>query len=829
LFSLIITIISIALVAILAIATIYYGGEAMRKGSAQARAVTYMNQAQQILGSAQLFKATQGRWPTSLDELIATSHLKTAPMPPVAQVPQIPLIPSAYAADDRAQWTTVQLNAPFYWVRRNVTEDVCRGVNLLSRGDDGVYNAAIPGLTAQCFGVDEMYTVILGYPGAVNPTMEEAVKGVDPALDVDDSGGGWAVEPSKYGPSAGGAPLSTDTIAFGSIPVGGSTSNGATFTNKTQSPVTINGLTGLPASVTRKTGSGMCGVGGYVLAAGASCRIELVYAPTSTGSLPNPTTVTLSTTYPQTPNFPINLSGTGQAPSQPAASLSTPKVDFTPIAPNATATKTIFVTNSGTAPLTVSSVVVGDKTNYSVTNDCATALAPKDSCTITLTFAPKSAGTWPTKVTVNTNGSSPVLEVPVTGSSEHVYQFSWGLQPTLAFADQAENSGSQTLTATLKNEGTQTQATPVFTLDDTANYSYTGCTTSIAPGASCTLSVTFAPKSLGEKPATISVKASASGAPYNLTLTGKGVQPTAPTPDQWDAGKFPQSGSYTSIAYGGGTYWVTGREGAGMLKSTDGVNYSWSTGWSNSKDWEVKAVGDKFLFASDDFSTVYIAANSGSGTGKSEVYAAPCCIALTADTTTATWYGLPRPMDEWYHSTTDGVNWTKRFFPSRGANVGNAAYVWTKMAAGNGVKVVTNGYYYATSADGTGGNFGTPKLFPFMTNNSSQSVDAITYGGGRFVATGSNGYVYSSGDGGVTWTRTTLPSTNRYYTLAYGDGTFLAVGYGSTSAAYSKDGGVSWTATTMPAPLSWYSAAYGQGRFTVIAFGSDTFARSRIP
>lgn len=151
------------------------------------------------------------------------------------------------------------------------------------------------------------------------------------------------------------------------------------------------------------------------------------------------------------------------------------------------------------------------------------------------------------------------------------------------------------------------------------------------------------------------------------------------------------------------------------------------------------------------------------------------------------------------------------------------------MAAGNGVKVVTNGYYYATSANGTGGNFGTPKLFPLMTNNSSQSVHAITYGGGRFVATGSNGYVYSSGDGGLTWTRATLPSTNRYYTLAYGEGTFLAVGYGSTSAAYSKDGGLTWTPTTRPAPLSWYSAAYGQGRFTVIAFGSDTFARSRIP
>jgi hypothetical protein len=56
-FSLIITIISIALVAALAVATIYYGGDAFNQGSSKAKASTIVNQAQQIAGAATLYKS----------------------------------------------------------------------------------------------------------------------------------------------------------------------------------------------------------------------------------------------------------------------------------------------------------------------------------------------------------------------------------------------------------------------------------------------------------------------------------------------------------------------------------------------------------------------------------------------------------------------------------------------------------------------------------------------------------------------------------------------------------------------------------------------------
>lgn len=57
-FSLIITIISIALVTALALATIYYGGSAFRQGGDAAAAARFINEGQQLSGAAAVAEAT---------------------------------------------------------------------------------------------------------------------------------------------------------------------------------------------------------------------------------------------------------------------------------------------------------------------------------------------------------------------------------------------------------------------------------------------------------------------------------------------------------------------------------------------------------------------------------------------------------------------------------------------------------------------------------------------------------------------------------------------------------------------------------------------------
>ena len=109
---------------------------------------------------------------------------------------------------------------------------------------------------------------------------------------------------------------------------------------------------------------------------------------------------------------------------------------------------------------------------------------------------------------------------------------------------------------------------------------------------------------------------------------------------------------------------------------------------------------------------------------------------------------------------------------------------------------------------------------------SSQSWSSVAYGNGAFVAVayGSAAAAYST-DGGHTWTASTLPSSQSWYSVAYGNGAFVAVAYGS-AAAYSTDGGHTWTASTLPSSQSWYSVAYGNGAFVAVTNGSAAAAYS---
>lgn len=79
-FSLIITIISIALVAALAVATIYYGGDAFNQGTTKAKASTIVNQAQQVAGANTLYKSNTGSFAADVSALVSKAYLGSAPV-----------------------------------------------------------------------------------------------------------------------------------------------------------------------------------------------------------------------------------------------------------------------------------------------------------------------------------------------------------------------------------------------------------------------------------------------------------------------------------------------------------------------------------------------------------------------------------------------------------------------------------------------------------------------------------------------------------------------------------------------------------------------------
>ncbi|MHB8883287.1 MAG: WD40/YVTN/BNR-like repeat-containing protein [Thermodesulfovibrionales bacterium] len=112
---------------------------------------------------------------------------------------------------------------------------------------------------------------------------------------------------------------------------------------------------------------------------------------------------------------------------------------------------------------------------------------------------------------------------------------------------------------------------------------------------------------------------------------------------------------------------------------------------------------------------------------------------------------------------------------------------------------------------------------PSLTNNDLLSV---AYGNGLFVAVGYGGTILTSPDG-INWTNRTLPShteTPNLYGITYGDGMFVAVGYFQDDFGYghgvilrSADGKAWTTQFSVPAGLN--SVTYGNGYFIAAGYG----------
>jgi hypothetical protein len=94
---------------------------------------------------------------------------------------------------------------------------------------------------------------------------------------------------------------------------------------------------------------------------------------------------------------------------------------------------------------------------------------------------------------------------------------------------------------------------------------------------------------------------------------------------------------------------------------------------------------------------------------------------------------------------------------------------------------------------------------------TAQTLNAATYGAGRFVAVGDAEALYSD-DGGITWTEGAGFANEQYSTVAYGNGKFVAAA--PSGGILTSSDGKTWTHHISSTPL---------GAVTTIAFGNGVF------
>ncbi len=112
---------------------------------------------------------------------------------------------------------------------------------------------------------------------------------------------------------------------------------------------------------------------------------------------------------------------TNTASSGPVVSLSSANLNLGTQSVGARVSQTITVTNSGNAPLTLSSVQVGgtNAADFSAANGCTGSIAAAGNCVITATFTPSAAGTRSATLSIadNATGSPQTLALVGTGTT----------------------------------------------------------------------------------------------------------------------------------------------------------------------------------------------------------------------------------------------------------------------------------------------------------------------------------------------------------------------------------------------------------------------------
>ena len=306
-----------------------------------------------------------------------------------------------------------------------------------------------------------------------------------------------------------------------------SASQSVTVSNSGTAPLNFSALTltGASGDFTR---GGTCAIGSP-LAAGGTCTVTFTFTPGAVGA--RSATLTL-TSDASNGVASISLSGTGAAAPAPAVSLLPGSLAFGNQTDSVTSTaRSITLQNTGSAALGISSITA--TSGFAVTG-CGVSLAAGASCTLSVTFTPAGVGAASGSVSVASNAAGSPHSVSLSGTGVVASPvLAWlPTTTTLAFGNLTVGSPATTQTFSLINNGPGAVTLSGFTFAgaNSADYSVSGGTCalgSLAQGASCTLTLSFAPGAVGARSATLQVTSTGTNPP-DVALTGTGTAPAQP-------------------------------------------------------------------------------------------------------------------------------------------------------------------------------------------------------------------------------------------------------------------------------------------------------------
>ena len=251
------------------------------------------------------------------------------------------------------------------------------------------------------------------------------------------------------------------------------------------------------------------------VAAGASCAIQVTFAPQATGPRSGEMTIYANVYGGQ---LTVDLTGIG-APAG-VVILAPATVTFGQVEVRTTsAPLQVTATNSGAAAIPIGSIVITPPFNLSSNSCGTTSLAPNSSCQLAVAFAPTEAGPASGLLTFTDGAGTQSVELGGTGVSPPTDV----LNPTsLSFPPTPEGQLSSAQTVTITNSGGLLLTSISISASAQFQESNT-CGTKLAAGAVCIISAIFAPTQTGTVSGTLTIGDILRSQPQTVSLSGTGL------------------------------------------------------------------------------------------------------------------------------------------------------------------------------------------------------------------------------------------------------------------------------------------------------------------
>ncbi len=285
--------------------------------------------------------------------------------------------------------------------------------------------------------------------------------------------------------------VSSSSLNFGGVTVNTSTTQSLTLNSTGTAPVTVNA-----ASI---TGAGFSLVGGTfpsTLNPGQSLVLQVKFNPPAAGAATGQ--IIIDSNSSGSNALTVALSGNGTAALSPQLALSAVSLRFGRVTVNTSATQSLTLNSTGTAPVTVNAIAVTG-TGFTLAEGTLPAtLNPGQSLTLQIQFNPAATGPSNGQLAISSNSSSGATTVALSGSGTAAPSPQLTLSSSsLSFGDVTVDT-STTQSLTLRSTGTAPVRVNSAVVAGTGFSLVDGSfPATLNPGQSMTLRIQFNPATTG--------------------------------------------------------------------------------------------------------------------------------------------------------------------------------------------------------------------------------------------------------------------------------------------------------------------------------------------